>query len=1357
MTFFPVRAATRCGCLLLVLAAAPLLRAFEPQPRTFILDPRFVSQVRSDEQTAPWWTPALLGGPRLALASEGRIIVSGSLLGPAGAAHQLARLNTDGSLDQSFRPDDSLGEVSAMAADREGNIFLGVWSAAQGLAIVCLNSEGATLWSCSLEPPSSRRGGISSLTFRRDGKIAAAMNFSTAAGVEQNSIVLIDPGGKRNMGFDLALNGPVHCLEAAPDGSLLIGGDFTEVGGIRRMRLAWVELDGTVNLNFDPRESFTAPVTSIRLTGDGLILVSGRFNKVNGAPRDRFVRLKSDGSLDQDFEPVALDEPAARIVLDGARRILLAGAFNNVNGQARRRLARLLSNGSLDSTYDPGDGPNSVVRDLVIDTAGNYIISGGFNKVGHRGAPGIARLFSDSSLRMIDFTDEVFLTSEQYGATGIHLQRFGESTGALTARIRLIPGANPALAEFKPFETEVRFAPGETFKVLEIPLANDGLVEPAEIVPISCEVPSAGLETRSSIQIADDEIPVLLTGTFGPVHPQIFSRTVSYANGRIAVGGWLGFGSPNFTSQPGLVVLREDGSLDPGFRIVPVGDSGDIRVEAVAWTAAGKLLAGGYFSFIGNLPQKNLARMNPDGTLDQTFIPNVPGVQHLLALPDGKILLSPGTTSAVMRLQADGQFDPSFQPELPNGQVSTMALQTDGKILLSGYHLGLTRLLPNGAVDPEFLRFSDFEAPLVNRLVLAPDGKILIAGRFNAVHNVRRPGLARLKSDGALDPTFDPRESRISSEVPILFQRSDGKILVGGNGTLQCLNADGSVDGSLVVPTSGPTLQPLVELASGEILMNAQAASGPEIFNGLAILARTNTGLSRVVVEGAPISIREGDPLRQVQIRRIGDISQRQTVTVSLSGKGAASDNLTISTSEILFEPMQTAASLSIGAKADPFIENEEHFRLEFSTPGAATSASDLFVVDANGRPGSVTIYPGLLENRDWLMMAPGADDSILLGDFLSQGLRRVSSLTGKIEAVALPETREFSVRGMAPWDNTLLVGCRVRISDRFVARLFRLQADGQADPAFSSPNFYVEPSFILPQPDGKIAVAGDYLPTASDPGTFILLNANGTIHRTFKRVHYVYNKPAILNGKLWHVVRSSEVNGIVDRIHVHDLATDTELGSPILVEGYGRGILRDGDSLLVYGDFTAVAGVRRTGLVRLQSGIPDANFQPQILPPQVTDLILDAHGRIVIIGAFTQVNGVNRRTMARLFRDGSLDRSFEPDESLSVQQQYYPHSIVQLQNGLYAAVLSRLGIGVIELGWIRGDLPFSGNLHRGSQHDLINLVFNTIPGKSYRIESSNDFAAWRPMLHTNAAGFQVWLNSSLDTAARFYRAQQLP
>jgi uncharacterized delta-60 repeat protein len=100
-------------------------------------------------------------------------------------------------------------------------------------------------------------------------------------------------------GFDPNADGPVNSIALQPDGKILVGGDFSTIGGTERIGIARLNTDGTLDTTFNP-DAYDS-VSSIAVQADGKILVGGNFTTLYGAPRDNLARLNTDGTLDITF------------------------------------------------------------------------------------------------------------------------------------------------------------------------------------------------------------------------------------------------------------------------------------------------------------------------------------------------------------------------------------------------------------------------------------------------------------------------------------------------------------------------------------------------------------------------------------------------------------------------------------------------------------------------------------------------------------------------------------------------------------------------------------------------------------------------------------------------------------------------------------------------------------------------------------------------------------------------------------------------------------------------------------------------------------------------------------------------
>lgn len=151
----------------------------------------------------------------------------------------------------------------------------------------------------------------------------------------------------------------------------------------------------------------------------------------------------------------------------------------------------------------------------------------------------------------------------------------------------------------------------------------------------------------------------------------------------ILVGGSWNY--VNNSPQTLLERLYPDGRTDPAF--VQKLNVAENDITTIAVQPDGRIVVGGYVNAYGL--QALLARLNPDGSLDATFAPVVNyAVASLLLQPDGKILAQGGLPNGgynftdIGRFNSNGTVDGTFIPWPGMVDMSAMALQADGRILV---------------------------------------------------------------------------------------------------------------------------------------------------------------------------------------------------------------------------------------------------------------------------------------------------------------------------------------------------------------------------------------------------------------------------------------------------------------------------------------------------------------------------------------------------------------------------------------------------------------------------------------------------------------------------------------------------
>ena len=145
-------------------------------------------------------------------------------------------------------------------------------------------------------------------------------------------------------------------------------------------------------------------------------------------------------------------------------------------------------------------------------------------------------------------------------------------------------------------------------------------------------------------------------------------------------------------SAPGIMALDAFGAvedvLDPGAGFALVGST-PVRLERLS---DGDLLAFGAFTAYDGQDCPGLVRLNADAGRDTGFqadnvLTDTSHISSVVEQADGKILVAynhQNSSGGVVRLNADGSLDASFTTLPITGGVGTMALESDGDILIGG-------------------------------------------------------------------------------------------------------------------------------------------------------------------------------------------------------------------------------------------------------------------------------------------------------------------------------------------------------------------------------------------------------------------------------------------------------------------------------------------------------------------------------------------------------------------------------------------------------------------------------------------------------------------------------------------------
>lgn len=652
-------------------------------------------------------------------------------------------------------------------------------------------------------------GSIRASAKQSDGKLVVAGFFDQLDTFETSGVARFNIDGSLDHTFSAHVSDVVQAVAIQPDGKIIIAGIFTHVNGIGRNRIARLNSDGSLDTSFDPGGGFDNATYTIALQPDGKILVGGFFTGFDSVARSNIVRLNSDGSYDPSF--IAELAPGGFILNslllpDG--KILISGYLFQIGTGELYFLQRLTSSGAVDPNFNYTNGPNSLVRDIKMQSDGKLLIGGNFISYSGVTRSRIARIDANGNLDPT-FDPQLGTNGSVYSIT-VH----EDNDITLGGTFSSYQGSQRNnIVQIKPDGTlDPDFVVGVGF---------DGPVYETNNMP-SNRVFAGGLFTRYDAATRFLAVELASNGTAAPtiwivssLGPANVRSVFTQPDGKVIVAGAFNLfgGTPKYD----ILRLNADGTNDASF--FNTGLNGSIYVTA--YQPDGKILIGGTFSSYDGVNRRNIARLNANGTLDMSFDPDPnASIANIVVLPDGKLLVSGQFTTiangprvGIARLNSDGTLDNTFTPSPGASFVEGIGVQSDGKIIIGGVFNNygkissnsIARLNSDGSFDSSFETLLEPTAGIF-ALAIQPNGKILIGGTFQWINGQDQSGIARLNADGSLDSSFQigSGTDRMDDVEDILLQ-DDGKIILVGainsvNGVarnnIARLNGDGSLDPS---------------------------------------------------------------------------------------------------------------------------------------------------------------------------------------------------------------------------------------------------------------------------------------------------------------------------------------------------------------------------------------------------------------------------------------------------------------------------------------------------------------------------------------------------------------------------------
>lgn len=239
--------------------------------------------------------------------------------------------------------------------------------------IARLNADGTL--DTAFNPNANDR--IYAIALQPDGKVLVGGIFTQIGGQVRQRVARLDATTGAADSFDPTANSDVYSIVVQRDGKLLLGGLFTNVAGVSRDYMARLEpVTGQAD-SFNPQ--INATVVELVLQEDGNILVGGVFSRIGKKPRNHLARIDPVTGLADSFDPNA-DNVVFAIALQADGKILAGGHFTTIGGQTRNNIARLDPATGLADSFDPNS--NGDLASIAVEADGKIVVGGFFSDHG---------------------------------------------------------------------------------------------------------------------------------------------------------------------------------------------------------------------------------------------------------------------------------------------------------------------------------------------------------------------------------------------------------------------------------------------------------------------------------------------------------------------------------------------------------------------------------------------------------------------------------------------------------------------------------------------------------------------------------------------------------------------------------------------------------------------------------------------------------------------------------------------------------------------------------------------------------------------------------------------------------------
>jgi len=434
------------------------------------------------------------------------------------------RLNNNGTVDYSFNIGAGAdGPIYSIAVYPTNSVYWGkvliggAFAHINGVAInnlARLNSDGSLDTNYNAGLGMGPNGSVNALAVQEDGKVLIGGNFTTNNSIAANSVARLNTDGSLDTNFIAATgvgaNGLVQAIAVQTDGRIMLVGQFTSLNGFLRNHIARLLSTGAVDPSINFGDGANGDIDALAIQSvNNAMFIGGTFSEYDGQPEGNIAEIyggseTGSGQFEFTSESYSVQANAGFAEITIQRTGGTSGTNSDGSGDAlvdfyTTNLPAIndASNGvDYEATNEVVSFPPGAVFETVtvpVFATDNFSTTNLVVGLGLTGAPlgnqpnAILTIINPNSA--VSFLSPPFYTVDKNVASGlatINLIRQGSTNGTSSVDFYTTTNGTALIGtDYTPTNEVVTFLPGVSQVPVQVSVTNNGLVEGNQTVTMA--------------------------------------------------------------------------------------------------------------------------------------------------------------------------------------------------------------------------------------------------------------------------------------------------------------------------------------------------------------------------------------------------------------------------------------------------------------------------------------------------------------------------------------------------------------------------------------------------------------------------------------------------------------------------------------------------------------------------------------------------------------------------------------------------------------------------------------------------------------------------------------------------------